>query len=205
MHHCYLLHYITIIKAVKTNQEVAFCSAGFISILHDFVFRGGLQETGKRQNLFLQNNSVDFQQRHERQTSQRMETEWSRSSSAPVVSTCSHPTALLQRFHRITQKRYVRVTQFISLSSPFICSHRCTTGGSISSRAFITSEERAPPVASRRAVLQPCSPRAGQQLHMWLMIIIVWQAGSSGHCCSWDAFVRAFVFAFYKICNQIWA
>lgn len=165
--------------------------------------RRGTLRNVERQNLFLQNNSVDVQQCHERQPRQRMEIEQSRSSSAPVVSTCRHPTALLQRFHRITQKRYVRVTQFISLSSPFICSHRCTTGGSISSRAFITSEERAPPVASRRAVLQPRSPQAGQQLHMWLMIIIVWQTGSSRLCCSWDAFVRAFVFAFYKICNQI--
>lgn len=130
-----------------------------------------------------------------------MESSWC--GSAPVVGTCSHPTAHLQHFHRITQKRCVRVTQFIGLSSPFICSRRCTTGGSISSRAFITSEERGPPVSSHQAFLQASSPQAGQQLHMWLMIIIVWQAGNSRHFGSWGAFVRAFVYAFYEICNEI--
>lgn len=62
--------------------------------------------------------------------------------SAPVVSTCSHPIAPLQRFHRITQKRHVRVTQFISLSSSFICSRRCAAGRSLGGGAFVTSEER---------------------------------------------------------------
>lgn len=54
------------------------------------------------------------------------------------------------------------ITQFISLSSPFICSHRCSTGGSISSRAFITSEWWGPSVASHWPLPQPCSPQAGQ-------------------------------------------
>lgn len=63
-------------------------------------------------------------------------------STAPVVCTCSHPTALLQRFHRITQKRHVRVTQFVSLSSPLICSHRCAAGGPRRGRAFLTYDER---------------------------------------------------------------
>lgn len=62
--------------------------------------------------------------------------------SAPVVSTCtcSHPIALLQRFHRITQKRRVRVTQFISLSSPFAL--RDAAGRSLGGGAFATSAER---------------------------------------------------------------
>lgn len=49
--------------------------------------------------------------------------------SAPVGRTCSHPTALLQGFHHITQERHVRVTQFVRLSSPLICSPRCAAGG----------------------------------------------------------------------------
>lgn len=137
-----------------------------------------------------------------------METECSRSSSAPVVDTCSHPTALLQRFHRITQKRHVRVTQFISLSSPFICSHRCTTGGSVSSRALVTSEERAPFFSVSHHPIgpfyKPFSLQAGQQLHMWLMIITVWQAGGGRETAA-AACACTLCLRFYKICNQIYA
>lgn len=121
------------------------------------------RQTCFRQNKSFSNFSITPQGQDLRV--EGTEAECSRSSSAPVVDTCSHPTALLQRFHRITQKRHVRVTQFISLSSPFICSHRCTTGGSVSSRALVTSEERAPFFfglsSSHRAVLQAFFPTGG--------------------------------------------
>lgn len=63
-------------------------------------------------------------------------------AALPQLCTCSHPTALLQGFHRITQKRHVRVTQFVSLSSPLICSPRCAAGGPHRGGAIVTYEER---------------------------------------------------------------
>lgn len=91
--------------------------------------------------------------------------------SAPVVRTCSHPTALLQGFHRITQKRHVRVTQFVSLSSPLICSPRCAAGGPHRGGAIVTYGERSGfipsglptalfPAGRRRLLMRPINTSA---------------------------------------------
>lgn len=118
--------------------------------------------------------------------------EWRRKPLAPVVDTCSHPTALLQLYFFFSSPHYpetllVFVWPTLSASPP----HSSALADALqeapwaaaAAATFITSEGRAPSFSSHQAVLQLSHSSTHST---WLMVII--------------ALVHL---PFHKICNQI--